>query len=32
MYERAELLGGALEIKSEPGKGTQVIATLPSPR
>ena len=30
MYERARLLGGTLEIKSELGKGTQVIAEFPS--
>ena len=29
MYERARLLGGTLEMKSERGKGTQVIAELP---
>ncbi len=29
MSERARLLGGTLEIKSEPGKGTQVVARLP---
>ncbi len=29
MKERARLLGGTLEIKSGPGKGTQVIARLP---
>lgn len=30
MRERAELLGGTVEISSEPGSGTQVVATLPS--
>ncbi len=29
MHERARLLGGALEIKSELGKGTQVVAKVP---
>ena len=29
MSERARLLGGTVEIKSEPGKGTQVVARLP---
>jgi len=29
MYERAQLLGGALEIKSKLGEGTQVVAELP---
>ncbi len=31
MYERARLLGGSLKIKSESGKGTQVIAEVPLP-
>jgi signal transduction histidine kinase len=29
MYERARLAGGALDIQSELGKGTQVIAEIP---
>ncbi len=29
MQERAELLGGKLEIRSHPGKGTRVIASVP---
>jgi len=29
MSERARLLGGTLEIKSDPGKGTQVVVRLP---
>jgi signal transduction histidine kinase len=29
MQERAELLGGKLEIQSSPGKGTQVTASVP---
>ena len=29
MQERAELLGGKLEIRSSPGKGTQVIVSVP---
>ncbi len=29
MYERARLLNGSLQIKSEPGKGTTLIAGLP---
>ena len=31
MYERARLAGGALDIQSELGKGTQVIAETPLP-
>ncbi len=29
MHERARLLGGALHIRSEPGKGTMVVVELP---
>ena len=29
MRERAELLGGTLELSSEPGAGTSVRATIP---
>jgi two-component system sensor histidine kinase DegS len=29
MYERARLLNGSLEIKSAPGKGTEVVVKLP---
>ncbi len=29
MQERAELLGGKLEIRSSPGKGTQLVASIP---
>lgn len=29
MRERAELLGGSLQLESEPGRGTRVLATLP---
>jgi signal transduction histidine kinase len=32
MRERAELLDGVLELKSVPGKGTQVTAFIPIPR
>jgi signal transduction histidine kinase len=32
MHERAELLGGALEIYSQPGEGTQVRLVLPAGR
>jgi signal transduction histidine kinase len=32
MRERAELLDGVLELKSVPGKGTQVTAFIPVPR
>ena len=32
MRERVELRGGALEITSEPGKGTRVTARLPVER
>ena len=31
MRERAELVGGTLEVTSAPGAGTVVRATLPSP-
>ena len=31
MRERMELLGGTLTLDSEPGKGTRVVATVPSP-
>jgi signal transduction histidine kinase len=29
MQERFELLGGQVEIRSEPGQGTEVIASVP---
>ena len=29
MHERARLLGGILEINSEPGRGTKVIVSVP---
>jgi signal transduction histidine kinase len=29
MRERAEVLGGALEVRSEPGAGTRIEATVP---
>lgn len=29
MKERAQMIGGKLEIKSEPGKGTEIVARLP---
>jgi len=32
MYERARLLGGTLEVKSELNKGTRVIARVPLPK
>jgi signal transduction histidine kinase len=32
MHERAELVGGRTEIRSEPGKGTAVIITVPLER
>jgi signal transduction histidine kinase len=32
MRERAELLGGALDVSSAPGQGTSITATLPSRR
>jgi signal transduction histidine kinase len=31
MRERMELLGGTLTIDSEPGRGTRVVAAVPSP-
>jgi signal transduction histidine kinase len=30
MRERAKKIGGLLEIRSEPGKGTQLAFTLPA--
>jgi signal transduction histidine kinase len=30
MRERAALVGGALEVHSEPGRGTRVVATVPA--
>lgn len=32
MRERVELLGGAIEIRSAPGEGTEIRATMPSAR
>lgn len=32
MRERAALLGGRIEVRSEPGRGTEVLATLPLSR
>jgi len=31
MRERMELLGGTLTLDSEPGRGTRVVAAVPSP-
>lgn len=31
MTERAELVGGTLEVRSSPGRGTTVTATVPVP-
>jgi signal transduction histidine kinase len=31
MRERVEALGGTFEVKSKPGSGTQVTATIPIP-
>jgi signal transduction histidine kinase len=31
MRERAEAIGGDLEIQSEPGQGTQIRVTVPWP-
>jgi signal transduction histidine kinase len=30
MHERARLLGGTLDVQSQPGHGTRVIATVPA--
>jgi two-component system sensor histidine kinase DegS len=32
MRERVEVMGGAFEVNSQPGSGTQVTATIPIPR
>ncbi len=32
MQERAELLGGVLTVKSNPGKGTSVTVSIPIPK
>jgi two-component system, NarL family, sensor kinase len=32
MAERAELVGGHLQVVSEPGSGTRVIVTVPADR
>jgi len=29
MRERAEEIGGALEVRSQPGKGTEIVVVLP---
>lgn len=31
MRKRAERLGGSIEVVSHPGRGTRVVATVPSP-
>lgn len=32
MRERVEALGGSLRVESQPGSGTQIVATIPIPR
>ena len=32
MHERLSLLNGSLKLRSEPGQGTTVVASLPSPK
>jgi signal transduction histidine kinase len=29
MTERAELVGGSLQVRSQPGAGTTIVATVP---